>query len=68
MTVPTEDRARIIDCAITEGNEELFASKTMQNKLRQFCVGLRNACGWKKDSRSFPWEQYLEKPLAYTKK
>ena len=68
MTFPKEDRARIFDCAITEGNAELFASKTMQNKLRQFCVGLRNACGWKKDSRSFPWEQYLETPLAYTKK
>ena len=68
MTFPKEDRARIFDCAITEGNAELFASKTMQNKLRQFCVGLRNACGWKKDPRSFPWEQYLETPLAYNKK
>ncbi len=68
MTYPKEDRARIFDCALAEGNEELFASKTMQNKLRQLCVGIRNAYGWKKDSRSFPWEQYLEKPLAYTKK
>ena len=68
MTFPKEDRARIFDCAITEGNAELFASETMQSKLRQFCVGLRNACGWKKDERSFLWEQYLETPLAYTKK
>ena len=68
MTYPREDRARIFDCALAEGNAELFASKTMQSKLRQLCVGIRNAYGWKKDSRSFPWEQYLEKPLAYTKK
>lgn len=67
MTYPKEDRARIFDCALAEGNAELFASKTMQSKLRQLCVGIRNAYGWKKDSRSFPWEQYLEKPLAYTK-
>jgi hypothetical protein len=68
MTYPKEDRARIFDCALAEGNEELFASKTMQSKLRQLCVGIRNAFGWKKDSRTFPWEQYLETPLAYNKK
>lgn len=68
MTYPKEDRARIFDCALAEGNEELFASKTMQNKLRQFCLGIRLAYGWKKDTRAFPWEQYLETPLAYTKK
>lgn len=68
MTYPKEDRARIFDCALAEGNAELFASETMQAKLRQFCVGLRNACGWKKDERTFPWEQYLTKSLAYTKK
>lgn len=68
MTYPKEDRARIFDCALAEGNEELFASKTMQNKLRQLCVGIRNAYGWKKDPRSFPWEQYLQTSLAYTKK
>lgn len=67
MTYPKEDRARIFDCAVAEGNGELFASKTMQNKLRQLCVGIRNAYGWKKDPRSFPWEQYLETPLAYNK-
>lgn len=68
MTYPKEDRARIFDCALAEGNAELFASKTMQSKLRQFCLGIRLAYGWKKDARSFPWEQYLETPLAYTKK
>ena len=68
MTYPKEDRARIFDCALAEGNEELFGSKTMQNKLRQLCVGIRNAYGWKKDPRSFPWEQYLQTSLAYTKK
>ena len=68
MTYPKEDRARIFENALAEGNADMFSSDTMQAKLRQFCVGLRNACGWKKDARSFPWEQYLKKPLAYTKK
>ena len=68
MTYPKEDRARIFDCALTEGNAEIFASKIMQNKLQQLCLGIRIAYGWKKDARSFPWEQYLETPLAYTKK
>ena len=68
MTFPKEDRARIFDCALAEGNAELFASKTMQNKLRQLCVGIRNAFDWKKDERAFLWEQYLETPLAYNKK
>lgn len=68
MTFPKEDRARIFDCALAEGNAELFASKTMQSKLRQLCVGIRNAFDWKKDERAFLWEQYLETPLAYNKK
>lgn len=68
MTYPKEDRARIFDCAVAEGNAHLFESEIMQNKLRQLCIGIRNAYDWKKDERAFLWEQYLETPLAYTKK
>lgn len=67
MTYATEDRARILQYAITEGNEECFQSEIMQKKLRQLCIGIREAYGWKKDSRDFLWEQYLKEPLSYKK-
>lgn len=67
MSFPKEDRARILEYAMTEGNEHYFQSKTMQNKLRQICIGLRDAFGLKKSPDTFLWEQYLQEPLAYTK-
>ena len=67
MTYATEDRARILQYAITEGNEECFQSEIMQKKLRQLCIGIREAYGWQKDSRVFPWEQYLKEPMSYKK-
>ena len=67
MSFPKEDRARILEYAMTEGNEHYFQSKTMQNKLRQLCIGLREAFGLKKSPEAFLWEQYLQEPLAYTK-
>jgi len=64
MSYPKEDRARIMEYAATEGNESLFVSKTMQNKLKTLCVGIREAF----DLREYPnviiWEQFLEKSLA----
>ena len=68
MSYPKEDRARIFEYAMQEGNEELFASEILQKKLIQVCKGIRDAFGLKKDERTFPWEQYLEKSLAYKKK
>lgn len=68
MTFAKEDRAQILEYAMQEGNAELFQSETMQNKLLQICKGIRDAFGWKKDERTFPWEQYLEKSLAYVNK
>ena len=64
MSYSKEDRARIFQYALQEGQEELFASDIMQKKLRQIGIGIRNAFGWKKESTVFPWEVYLEKPLA----
>lgn len=58
-TFAKEDRARIFEYAMMEGNQEVFASQTMQRKLGQICKAIRDAYDWKKDERVFPWEQYL---------
>lgn len=68
MTYPREDRAQFFAAAMTDGNEAVFEGETMQTKLRFLGKGIREAFKWKKDERSFPWEQYLKEPLAYTKK
>ena len=67
MSFPKEDRARILEYAMTEGNEHYFQSKTMQSKLRQLCIGIREGFGLKKSPDTFLWEQYLQESLAYTK-
>lgn len=59
MTFPREDRARMMEYAMTAGNESCFQSETMQLKLRTLCHGIREAFGLKKSTESFPWEQYL---------
>lgn len=63
MTYPMEDRARIFEYAMTEGNEAFFATETMQLKLKQLCMAIREAFGWKKTDIVLPWEQYLQEPL-----
>ena len=65
MSYPKEDRARIMEYAMTEGNESLFQSTTMQAKLKLLCVGIREAFGLKKSPDTFLWEQYLKESLAY---
>lgn len=59
MTFAKEDRARIFEMAMTEGNQNLFTSPIMQKKLQQICEGLRQACKWEKTEIELPWEQYL---------
>lgn len=66
MSYPKEDRARIVEYAMTEGNESYFLCDTMQAKLKAICVGIRKAFGLKKSPETFLWEQYLKEPLAYT--
>ncbi|MBQ3504867.1 MAG: hypothetical protein IJA75_09225 [Oscillospiraceae bacterium] len=67
MSFPREDRARILEYAMTEGNAHYFRSETMQKKLLQVCLGIREAFGLKKSPETFLWEQYLEESLAYGK-
>ena len=66
MSFPKEDRARIMEYAMTEGNEEYFKSTTMQGKLLLLCQGIREAFGLRKSPETFLWEQYLNMSLAYT--
>ena len=68
MTYPIEDRARILEYAMAEGNERYFATETMQAKLNQLCLAIREAFGWKKSEDTFLWEQYLNESLAYVPK
>lgn len=63
MSYPREDRARIMEYAMMSGNEACFESDTMQKKLRQLCIGIREAFDLKKSPEVFLWEQYLKEPL-----
>ncbi len=68
MTYAREDRARIFEYAMMSGNEALFTSEIMQKKLHQLSYCIRDAYGWRKSELTYPWEQYLEQSLAYTKR
>ncbi len=68
MAYPHEDRCRTFACAMLPDNEEIFASAAMQAKLKQLCLGIREAYGLEKSPESYPWEQYLENSLAFTEK
>jgi hypothetical protein len=57
MSYPKEDRARIMEYAMMEGNEAYFTSATMAKKLDTLCKGIRKA--FKLDSGDYLWEQYL---------
>jgi len=48
-----------------DGNESYFESEAMQKKLRQLCLGIREAFDLKKSVEVFRWEQYLNKPLNH---
>lgn len=60
MSFPKEDRGRIMECAMCEGNETLFRSSTMQAKLRCLSRAIREAYGLKESPDTFRWEQYLK--------
>ena len=68
MTFPKEDRARIMEYAMTPGNESYFQSEIMQKKLYQLCLGIRKAYKLTKSEEVYPWEQYLNESLAYVPK
>lgn len=64
MSFPKEDRARIMEYAMTPGNEGLFQTDAMQSKLTTLCWGIREAFGLEDREETFLWEQYLHTPLA----
>ena len=66
MSYPKEDRARLFEYAMTSGHEELFQSVNLQRKLRQMCLGIREAFGLEKSADIFLWEQYLDAHLSET--
>lgn len=64
MGYAKEDRARLFEYAMTEGHAERFASPNLQRKLRQMCIGIRDAFDLEDAAVPLPWEQYLLEPLA----
>ena len=64
MSFPKEDRARIMEFAMTPGNEKLFQTEAMQRKLSTLCLGIRKAFHLTGSPDIFLWEQYLHTPLA----
>lgn len=60
MSYAKEDRARILEYAMTEGHEELFRSPNLQAKLKQLCTGIREAFGLEDYEGTLLWEQYLD--------
>lgn len=63
MSFAKEDRARIMEYAMTPGHEALFRSSILQSKLKQICIGIREAFCLEAFPESFLWEQYLWEPL-----
>ena len=59
MSFPREDRARIMEYAMTEGNRSLFSSPMMQEKLNVLSMGIREAFSLTDSRGSYCWEQYL---------
>ena len=62
---PVEERVYIFENAITEGNQAMFQTEEMQEKLRRVCVGIRSAFGLSQSEQDYPWEQYLWNSISY---
>ena len=61
MSYAKEDRATIFEYACQPGNQELFETAVLKEKLRRICKGIREAYGLKKVETEFIWEQYNTK-------
>ena len=68
MSYPHKDRCSVFAYAMLPDNGEVFVSSAIQAKLLRLCMGIREAYGLEKSTEQYPWEQYLEKSLAYVKK
>lgn len=64
MCYPKEDRARIMEYAMLDGQEDLFGSAPIQEKLHRLCLGIRKAFHLEDEPVIYRWEQYLDTPLA----
>lgn len=64
MSFPKEDRARIMEYAMTAGNEGLFQTDAMQKKLTSMCRGIREAFHLEDWEAPLLWEQYLHTPIG----
>ena len=64
MSFPTEDRCRVFMAAMLDNNSELFHKEALQDKLISLCKAIREACDLEDSTTIFPWEQYLQEPLA----
>ena len=67
MTSVVEDRSAIFYEAMQPDNQDMFRSEAMQNKLIRLCNAVRSAWKLRKSTEIFPWEQYLDKPIAAKK-
>lgn len=63
MSYPKEDRARVMEYAMTGGNAERFESPYLQAKLKLLCTGIREAFALEAWPEPLLWEQYLHTPI-----
>jgi hypothetical protein len=66
MSFPKEDRARIMEYAMTEGHASVLSTPALQAKLYQICSGIREAFLLEGSAAPLPWEQYLSTSLVPT--
>lgn len=64
---PHTDRSSIFAQALLPDNAETFAPAAMQAKLLRLCQAIREAYELEESPKTYPWEQYLQTSLAYTK-
>ena len=64
---PHTDRSSIFAQALLPDNSATFQSAAMQAKLLRLCQAIRESYELEKSPDTYPWEQYLQTSLAYTK-
>ncbi len=64
MSFPTEDRSRIFAYAVLPEGAEYFTHDNLQDKLLRICEAIREAYDLEESTVIFPWEQFLDEPIA----
>lgn len=59
MSYAKEDRAKIFEYACMPGNEAVFQSPVLREKLKRICKGIREAYQIQPSETPFVWEYYL---------